>query len=101
MGGPIVSPFWCRLIGNPRGVVAFLDKLRDNGFVEGQNLHVVPDGFEARNEQISELAASLVPAQPDVLLPGGDLAIRAVQRASRTIPILAMTEDLVASGFAA
>ena len=83
------------------GVVAFLDELRINGFVEGQNLHVLPDGFEARNEQISELAASLVGARPDVVLPGGDLAIRAIQRASLTIPVLAMTEDIVASGFAA
>jgi putative ABC transport system substrate-binding protein len=83
------------------GVVTFLDELRVNGFVEGQNLHVLPDGFEASNEQISDLAASLVDARPDVILPGGELAVRAVLRASQTLPLVAMAEDLVASGFAA
>jgi putative ABC transport system substrate-binding protein len=86
---------------SPSGVVAFLDELRINGFVEGQNLLVLLDGFEVRHDQISELAASLVSARPDLILPGGDVATRAVQGASQTIPILAMAEDLVASGFAA
>ena len=85
---------------NSPGVVAFLDELKTNGFVEGHNVHVLPDGFEVPNEQISEVAARLVRAQPHVVLPGGDLATRAVRQATKTIPILAMTEDVVASGFA-
>jgi putative ABC transport system substrate-binding protein len=83
------------------GVVAFLEELRLNGFLEGQNLHVLPEGFEAQGQEISDLASSLVSARPDIILPGGDLAVRAVQRASQTLPILAMSEDLVTSGFAA
>ena len=62
---------------------------------------MLPDGFEATNEQMVALAASLVAARPDVILPGGDLATRAVLRDSAAIPIVAMAEDLVASGFAA
>ena len=83
------------------GVVAFLDELRANGIIEGRNLQIVPEGFEAPTDQISKLAAALVSAQPDVILPGGDVATRAVLMASQTIPVVAMTEDIVASGFAA
>jgi putative ABC transport system substrate-binding protein len=82
------------------GVLAFMDELRVNGFVEGRNLRVLPDGFEASNEQIAALASSLVAARPDVILTGGDLATRAALRDNPTLPIVAMAEDLVASGFA-
>lgn len=82
-------------------VVSFLQELASNGFVEGQNLTVLPGGFEVRNDQISEVAASLVKAAPDAILSGGDLATRALQQVTQTIPIFGMTEDLVGAGFVA
>jgi putative ABC transport system substrate-binding protein len=80
------------------GIVAFLDELRLHGFVEGQNLSLLPLGFEVRNDQIAETAQTLIKAGPDAILCGGDVAIRTVQQATRTIPILGMTEDMVAAG---
>ncbi|MEA3141734.1 MAG: hypothetical protein QOK23_3903 [Gammaproteobacteria bacterium] len=79
---------------------AFLDELRRLGFVEGQNLSIVPGGFEVRNDQIADLVPALVKAAPDVILSGGDANTRALQQVTRTIPIVVITEDMVAAGFA-
>ena len=72
-----------------------------HGFVEGQNLAIVLGGFQARNEQIDELVSTLVKAAPDVIVAGGDFSTRALQKATKTIPLIIMTEDVVAAGFAA
>jgi putative tryptophan/tyrosine transport system substrate-binding protein len=40
---------------------AFFEELRGLGFVEGQNLTVIPGGFGVRNELLSELAAANSP----------------------------------------
>ncbi len=82
-------------------VVAFLDELRTNGFVAGENLEILPRGFEARNEQIADLVPGLVKAAPDVIMSGGDVSTRALQNATKTIPIVVITEDVVGAGFAA
>ena len=89
------------LVSDPRPgqsppVVAFFDELRLNGFVEGQNLEVIPDGFDVRNEQVAELSAALFRAlTPDVIVSGG-ARHRAVQQATRrAIPHPAHTEDMV------
>jgi putative tryptophan/tyrosine transport system substrate-binding protein len=81
-------------------VAAFFDELRLHGFIEGQNLTVDPSGFGASNEQIAELAATVVKAAPDAIVAGPDLQLRAVQSVTRTIPAIGMTEDMVAAGFA-
>jgi ABC-type uncharacterized transport system substrate-binding protein len=82
-------------------VVAFFDELRRNGFVEDQNLIVIPGGFGVPNDQIESVAASLVAASPDVIGAGPELQLRALQKLTRTIPLVGMTEDMVAEGFAA
>jgi putative tryptophan/tyrosine transport system substrate-binding protein len=38
-------------------MIAFFDELRIHGFVEGQNLAIIPGGFEAGNEQINDPGA--------------------------------------------
>src|ERR1700724_2774443 len=40
-------------------VLAFFDELRVNGFIEGQNLTVISDGFAAENGRLAELAWAL------------------------------------------
>jgi putative tryptophan/tyrosine transport system substrate-binding protein len=47
---------------------AAFDELRVNGFIDGQNLIVLPGGFDDPNEVIAERAAALVKAGPDVIL---------------------------------
>jgi putative tryptophan/tyrosine transport system substrate-binding protein len=79
-------------------VVAFFDELRRNGFIEGQNLIVIPGGFSVPNDQIASVAASLVAASPDVINAGPELPLRALQQLTRTIPLIGLSEDMVATG---
>ena len=83
------------------GVVAFFDEMRLFGFIEGQNLAVLPNGFGVRNDELAERAEALVKAAPDVIISGPDNYTRALQQATRTIPLVAMTEDMVAAGLVA
>ena len=92
------------LLPSPRGEPffdAFFDELRRNGFVEGQNLVNDAHGYGMRDEQFAEHAAELVKAQVDVIIAAGDVAVRAAQQATKTIPILANGSDLVRAGFVA
>jgi len=82
-------------------MVAFLDELRGYGFVERENLEILPGGFEARNEQVAEIVPAIVKAAPDAIISGGDVSTRAFQNATKKIPIIVITEDVVGAGFAA
>jgi putative ABC transport system substrate-binding protein len=79
--------------------VAFFDELRLLGFIEGQNLEVVPGSFDIRVERLAESAAAMVGTAPDVIFAAGEAATRAAQAVTRTIPIVAGAEDMVAAGF--
>ena len=74
----------------------FYDELRGLGFVEGQNLIVDSRGYALRTEQFPAVAVELVKAQVDAIVAGGAAAARAAQAATRTIPILTLTDDMVA-----
>ena len=65
--------------------VLFFDKLRRRGFIEGQNLTIDYRAFTLHLDLISQYAAELVTAQPDVIYGGGGVAIRAVQQATKSI----------------
>jgi putative ABC transport system substrate-binding protein len=83
------------------GVVAFFDEMRLFGFTEGQNLTVLPNGFGVANDELAERAEALVKAAPDVIISGPDNYTRVLQQATRTIPLVAMTEDMVRAGLVA
>ena len=92
------------VLASPRDApyhVALFDELRRVGFIEGQNLTVDGRGYGLHVEQFEEHAAELVKAQVDVILAGGDAAVRAAQRATTNIPILALTDDMIGRGFLA
>ena len=80
--------------------LAFLDELRQQGFVEGQNL-VILGGQPTSNEQIDKVVPAILDATPNVILTGGDVIARAFQKATRSIPLVVMTEDMVAGGYVA
>jgi len=67
-------------------IIAFLDELRARGFVEGQNLTIVPGRFQVRNEQIADLVPPLVKAAPDAIIRAGDVITRALLKASSRAP---------------
>src|SRR5436190_22146196 len=82
-------------------MLALFDELRLNGFVEGQNLEVLPGGFEVGNDHLAELAAALVRAAPDAIISGPAPPLRALQAVTRTIPLIGMSEDMVGEGLVA
>jgi putative ABC transport system substrate-binding protein len=78
---------------------AFVDELGKAGFVEGNNLIVDWRFVGFRPEQTAETVAELVQLAPDVLMTAaGVRGIVAAQVATRTIPILGVADDMVASG---
>jgi putative ABC transport system substrate-binding protein len=79
--------------------VRFFDELRRLGFVEGQNLTVEYRAYGQHFDLLSQYATELVNARVDVIVAGGDEAVRALQQATKTIPIVAIGGDLLGSGF--
>jgi putative ABC transport system substrate-binding protein len=77
---------------------AMFNELRRLGFAEGQNLTVEWHQFGPRPDLLPEFAADLVKVRVDVIYAVGDFAIRAAQRATTTIPILGVANDIVGSG---
>ena len=64
-------------------MVAFFDELKVFGFVEGQNLKIVAGGFELRDDQFAEVAATLAKAAPDVVFCVSDAAATRRQELAR------------------
>jgi putative ABC transport system substrate-binding protein len=82
---------------NVPGFQSFFDELRLNGYVEGQNLTVVADGFDVR-DQLPAHAAAVIKTAPDIIFSGPDAYSRAVQEATSTIPIVVLSGNMVAAG---
>jgi ABC-type uncharacterized transport system substrate-binding protein len=100
-GRPYRLGFLTQLGRNTPGIVAFFDELRAHGVIEGRNLSMIPGGFGVAIERIGEVAETMVKAAPDAIVAGPELPLRALQTLTRTIPLIGMTEDMVAEGFAA
>jgi putative ABC transport system substrate-binding protein len=81
---------------------AFREQLRTLGYVEGRNLVFEYRSAEGHPERFPSLAEELVRTEPDVIVAPSTPAATAVQRLSRTIPIVfALAADPVGSGLAA
>ena len=78
--------------------VALFDELRRLGFTEGQNLVIDAAGYGLSPEQMEVHAADLVKAGVDVILAGGVAGVRPAQRVTASIPILAITDDMLSEG---
>ena len=92
------------LTNTPREVglpPAFRAELGHGGFVEGGNLDVVYRGFGVAPSSLEAVAIELTRARPDVIFATGPEAARATQRATTSIAIVALANDLVASGLVA
>jgi putative ABC transport system substrate-binding protein len=68
------------------------------GDVDGSTIRLDFRLAEGDAGRFPELAAALVRDKPSVIVASGEAAARAAQAATRTIPIVASTNDLVASG---
>ena len=80
---------------------AFVEGLRQLGYVDGQNVTFEYRFAQGRPERLPELAAALVGSKPDVIFAlGGDVTPH-VAKATQTIPIVyAMSPDPVLLGLA-
>ena len=68
--------------------------------MENQNL-VVTGRYNVAAEQIADGVTDLMKTEPEVILCGPETYLRALQTATRKIPLDSMSEDLVGEGFAA
>lgn len=80
---------------------AFLDELREQGFAEGKNLEFIPGGFRFDNQQTAAVVPAIVKAAPDAIVVAGDFIAEKFQKETKSIPLVVMTEDMIAAGFAA
>ena len=68
-------------------ILAFLDELRAQGFIEGKNLAIV-GGQPTANEQVPTVVPLILQTAPDAIVTGGDVIARAFQKATQSIPII-------------
>ena len=77
------------LASSPRLRDAFLQGLRDLGYVEGRNVVIEYREAEGKVERVPALAAELVALKVDVIFVGGSTRVTlAAMQATKTIPIV-------------
>jgi len=80
---------------------SFRQRLRELGYVEGQNIAIDYRSAEGKLDRLPDLAVELVGPKVDVLVSGGgNSATRALKQATTLIPIvMTFGSDPVAAGF--
>jgi putative tryptophan/tyrosine transport system substrate-binding protein len=93
------------ILANFRGGVpdlwgAFIEGLKELGYVEGRNMAIEWRVSEGKYERLPVLAVELVRAKPDVIVVPANQNAVAAQQATRTIPIVMIgVTDPVGNGF--
>lgn len=81
---------------------AFLDGLRESGFIEGKNIVIERRFAEARADRYAELVAELIRLEVDVIATSANSATLAAKRATTKIPIVMFSvTDPVGQGIVA
>jgi len=81
---------------------AFVQRMRELGWVEGRNLAIEYRWAEGRTERLNELASDLVRLKVDVILTHNTPGPLAAKQATSTIPIVFATAgDPVGAGIVA
>jgi putative ABC transport system substrate-binding protein len=68
-------------------VAAFVQRLRQLGWIEGRTIAIEYRWAEGRSERFTEMAAEFVRMKVDIIVTGGT-AVPAAKRATSTIPIV-------------
>ena len=79
-------------------VAQFFDALKMYGWTEGQNLIVERRYADGKADQLPSLAAELVRLKVDVIYATSGTAALAAKRATTSIPIVALSGDMVQQG---
>jgi putative ABC transport system substrate-binding protein len=75
--------------GSPsRLLEAFLEGLRELGYVEGKNVAIEYRYTEGKNERLPELVAELARLKVDIIVVETDMAALQAKKATQTIPIV-------------
>ena len=81
----------------PPGADAFGERLRELGYIEGQNLVLDVRWAEDQPDRLPGLVADVIGRKPDVLVAWGAMATIATKKATSTIPIVGVG-DLLGAG---
>jgi putative ABC transport system substrate-binding protein len=82
------------------GLAAFTAALKELGWTDGQNVRIEIRWAAGNVERMKELAKELVSLQPDLLVGHTTQPVAALQRETKTIPIVFLiVSDPVGSGF--
>ncbi len=88
--------------GGARLLESFRQGLRELGYAEGRNISIDYRWAEGRPDRFPALAVELTQLKVDVIVTYNNAGVAALQRATRTIPIVfASVGDPVGSGYAA
>jgi putative tryptophan/tyrosine transport system substrate-binding protein len=90
------------LAGQRQWVAAFVERLRELGWIEGRNVAVEYRWAEGRNERFAEIVAEFLRHKVDIVITQGTPAVLAAKQAMSTIPIVfAIAGNPVANGLVA
>jgi putative tryptophan/tyrosine transport system substrate-binding protein len=88
--------------GQRQWAAAFVQRLRELGWVEGRNIAIEYRWAEGRNERFAELVAELVRLKVDAIVTQGTPSVLAAKQATSIIPIIfAIAGNPVANGLIA
>jgi putative ABC transport system substrate-binding protein len=80
-------------------VAAFLQRLRELGWIEGRNLAIEYRWAEGRGERYAEIANEFVQLRVDIIVTAGTAAVVAAKQATSAIPIVfAVSGDPLGTG---
>jgi putative ABC transport system substrate-binding protein len=83
-------------------IAAFLQRLRQLGWIEGRTVAIEYRWAEGRNERFAEIASEFVRLKVDVIVTYGTAEVMATKQVSSTIPIVfALAGDPVGNGLVA
>ncbi|NVN88719.1 MAG: ABC transporter substrate-binding protein [Rhodopseudomonas sp.] len=83
------GPFWIRRL---------YAELRVLGYAEGANLTVERYSAEGHSDRFASVAAAVVSSNPDVIVSNFNALVKAIMKATATIPIVGLTGDPVSDG---
>jgi putative tryptophan/tyrosine transport system substrate-binding protein len=83
-------------------IAAFVQRLRELGWIEGRTIAIERRWGEGRNERFAEIAAEFVRLKVDVIVTAGAAAVVSIKQATSVIPIVfAVAGDPVGTGLVA
>jgi putative ABC transport system substrate-binding protein len=83
-------------------IAAFVQRLRQLGWIEGRTIAIESRWGEGRNERFAEIAAEFVRLKVDVIVTAGTAAVVRAKQATSVIPIVfAVAGDPVGTGLVA